>query len=355
MRVSLLVAAAVVAALLSLLVAPSVAAHGDHSIDMMITEMERATEGELDFDVLLQMASSVDNDAEADADAGADADAAADVSVSGCNNSPPDNKYTCVQQKEWGKCNESWMKGHCELTCGTCKNGGSGCKDVSPPGDKYTCTQQKDWGKCGESWMSGYCKKSCGTCGSTGGGSAPAGNSKPSASLKALKIKGDSSRTAPLKSYGSKYKANKAKVMSALKKAGFSKAQQVLFLAIAMLETNTMDPAQRDTGKTGASTNYSLWNVCRDMIEYAGKKATADLNTWKGVNKMAALLRALLKKYGVNPFLNFLRGGRDGFRTTTAYGCVGYRNAIASMVRIIDQNPSLLTDDRRIDMSEEHV
>ena len=39
MRVSLLVAAAVFAALLSLLVAPSVAAHGDDSIDMLITDV----------------------------------------------------------------------------------------------------------------------------------------------------------------------------------------------------------------------------------------------------------------------------------------------------------------------------
>ena len=62
MRVSLLVAAAVLAALLSLLVAPSAAAHGDDSIDMLIAEMERATEGELDFDVLMQMANSVDTD-----------------------------------------------------------------------------------------------------------------------------------------------------------------------------------------------------------------------------------------------------------------------------------------------------
>lgn len=353
MRVSLLVAAAAAAALLSLLLAAPITAHADDSIDMMITEMEQAADGQLDFDVLMQMANSadVDADAGADADADADADAEAAVAVTGCNNSPPDNKYTCVQQKEWGKCGESWMKGHCELTCGTCNSGGGGdCKDVSPPGDKYSCSQQKEWGKCGESWMSGYCQKSCGTC-----GSAPAGNSKASASLKALKIKGDSTRTAPLKSYGSSYKSNKAKVMSALKKAGFSKAQQVLFLAIAMLETNTMDPAQRDTGKKGLSTNYSLWNVCLDMIQMAGKKASADLNTWKGLNKMAALLKAMLKKYGVNPFLNFLRGGRDGYRTTTAYGCQGYRSAIASMVRIIDQNPSLLTDDRRIDLSEAHV
>eukprot|EP01023_Acetabularia_acetabulum_P011358 TRINITY_DN15220_c0_g1_i1.p1 TRINITY_DN15220_c0_g1~~TRINITY_DN15220_c0_g1_i1.p1 ORF type:complete len:388 (+),score=58.38 TRINITY_DN15220_c0_g1_i1:204-1367(+) len=33
---------------------------------------------------------------------------------------PPKSWYTCAQQKKWGKCTETWMKGWCECTCGLC-------------------------------------------------------------------------------------------------------------------------------------------------------------------------------------------------------------------------------------------
>lgn len=49
---------------------------------------------------------------------------------------------SCEQQREWGKCSESWMRdgGYCELTCGVCKPGstssrGGACSDKPPPGD----------------------------------------------------------------------------------------------------------------------------------------------------------------------------------------------------------------------------
>lgn len=37
------------------------------------------------------------------------------------------------------------------------------CTDNSPGGGP-TCAQQKGWGKCGESWMKGFCCKSCFQC-----------------------------------------------------------------------------------------------------------------------------------------------------------------------------------------------
>jgi hypothetical protein len=43
-----------------------------------------------------------------------------------CTDVPPDNRYTCEQQRGWGKCNEPWMEGHCQRTCGTCPDPSSG-------------------------------------------------------------------------------------------------------------------------------------------------------------------------------------------------------------------------------------
>eukprot|EP01024_Parvocaulis_polyphysoides_P075043 TRINITY_DN9688_c0_g1_i2.p4 TRINITY_DN9688_c0_g1~~TRINITY_DN9688_c0_g1_i2.p4 ORF type:complete len:168 (-),score=29.25 TRINITY_DN9688_c0_g1_i2:307-810(-) len=40
------------------------------------------------------------------------------------------------------------------------------CEDVAPPTeDDFNCTAQALWEKCNEDWMIGYCQCSCGTCG----------------------------------------------------------------------------------------------------------------------------------------------------------------------------------------------
>lgn len=51
-----------------------------------------------------------------------------------------------------------------------------GCSNSPPPGSKYTCQQQKSWGKCGEPWMKGYC---CSVCGGGGGGGGGGGSGIP--------------------------------------------------------------------------------------------------------------------------------------------------------------------------------
>jgi mannan endo-1,4-beta-mannosidase len=98
-----------------------------------------------------------------------------------CNDSPPSADYSCEQQKGWGKCNEWWMKGHCESACGVCSNT---CNN-SPPSTQYTCEQQKGWGKCNEWWMKGHCESVCGVCGST---SAP--NPAPTSATGGFQVRG---------------------------------------------------------------------------------------------------------------------------------------------------------------------
>jgi len=143
--------------------------------------------------------------------------------------------------------------------------------------------------------------------------------------------------------------------MKALDAAGLSLNLKKLFLAIAMLETNTMSPASRDKSKSGASENFSLWNMCADEIQYTGSQPTPLLNTWAGLNAAVRVLKQAVQKLGVNGFLDFQRGGRTGFENHVSYGCYNYRNAIASMMNVLDKHPSLLTDNRRIDIEVEHV
>jgi hypothetical protein len=46
-----------------------------------------------------------------------------------CKDVPPDTKHSCEQQKGWGKCGASFMKGHCCKTCFGCRSGCGGLED----------------------------------------------------------------------------------------------------------------------------------------------------------------------------------------------------------------------------------
>eukprot|EP01025_Chloroclados_australasicus_P066288 TRINITY_DN90_c0_g1_i4.p1 TRINITY_DN90_c0_g1~~TRINITY_DN90_c0_g1_i4.p1 ORF type:complete len:529 (+),score=51.73 TRINITY_DN90_c0_g1_i4:218-1588(+) len=133
-----------------------------------------------------------------------DDDDAGDGVTETCTDIAPDDEFTCAQQKEFGKCCESWMSehGYCAITCGRCipvgspvngddddddgdddDNGSSGvggdddddddddssCMDIAPDSE-YTCVEQKSFGQCSEGWMleSDYCAITCGRC-ATGG------------------------------------------------------------------------------------------------------------------------------------------------------------------------------------------
>jgi hypothetical protein len=68
-----------------------------------------------------------------------------------CTDVAPDSKHSCAQQKAWGKCSQSFMKGHCCKTCFNCQCGAGptpprppapgpqpSCTDVAPD-SKYSC------------------------------------------------------------------------------------------------------------------------------------------------------------------------------------------------------------------------
>ncbi len=45
---------------------------------------------------------------------------AGQAATSMCTDTPPDNNFSCAEQAGWGKCNESWMQGFCNQSCGRC-------------------------------------------------------------------------------------------------------------------------------------------------------------------------------------------------------------------------------------------
>lgn len=172
--------------------------------------------------------------------------------------------------------------------------------------------------------------------------------------LTTLGINAKADRTAPIKNYGTTYGANKRRHVEALKRAGLYDAYLALFIAIGMQETSTFNPADYDYTKTGDSTNYSAFNFNRDMLVRLNIQPGSSYNTWAGIDSVAAAAKKMITDYGVNGFLNYLRGGYTAWKDGYSYDAAGYRNAIASIVRYIESDLSLLTDDRRVEMYTIH-
>ncbi len=82
-----------------------------------------------------------------------------------CTDIAPGDTFSCGEQVGWDKCDEAFMDGYCNRSCGRCAGIGDGasCTDVAPS-DAYSCEQQAGWGKCDEPFMEGFCQASCGTC-----------------------------------------------------------------------------------------------------------------------------------------------------------------------------------------------
>jgi len=59
-----------------------------------------------------------------------------------CSDVPPSDDYSCAQQAAWGKCNASWMVGHCDKSCGRCDS------NDEPPSYAFcnTCSNPKPTG-----------------------------------------------------------------------------------------------------------------------------------------------------------------------------------------------------------------
>ncbi len=56
-----------------------------------------------------------------------------------CTDVPPSKYFTCAQQKGFGKCNESFMRGYCNQSCGRCN--ASGTISASPSqAEKMACS-----------------------------------------------------------------------------------------------------------------------------------------------------------------------------------------------------------------------
>lgn len=168
-----------------------------------------------------------------------------------------------------------------------------------------------------------------------------------------------------LTSYGPVLAYNKARLVSAFDTCITPPAQRRLFMAMAMLETNTLTDAERDASKddtTDGSANVSLFNLNVDMIRRLNDDPDRlDDGNARSLALTVCLLQKGIKDWGVIGLLNFVRGGFTGFASgnstaaSNVYGIKDYRKTVASIMSAIDKRPVLMRDDRRVEIFLEHV
>jgi hypothetical protein len=159
--------------------------------------------------------------------------------------------------------------------------------------------------------------------------------------------------------YGFILRFNKQRLCMVTDAAGIPPHLKALMVAMAMQESTTMSSVDRDATKDGDgdAANVSLFNLSIDLVRHIDL-AVDPWSLNQACNLPVVVVRLIqsgIRKWGIERFLNFVRGGCTAFNDGHNYGAAEYREGIATILRQIDRDPSLLTDDRRVDVCVPHV
>lgn len=167
-----------------------------------------------------------------------------------------------------------------------------------------------------------------------------------------------------IQSYGYSIQSNKEFLSNACTTAQITYIYCVLMFAMAMQESNLMAASYHDDTKdqnTDGSRNFSMFNLNQSLIEFLGfgsmnngKLSLNDLNDPTNICVVLNLVQYGFLQLGVEGMLSFVRGGKPGC-LNSQYGVDLFLQAIATILSLIDKQPSLLYDNRRVDIDVFHV
>jgi hypothetical protein len=146
-----------------------------------------------------------------------------------------------------------------------------------------------------------------------------------------------------------------------LKALGATQAEINLIISMGMLETQHMDPSERDATKDGTpSANYSAFNLNPYLLNQLGFRG--DPNSLNDPKNLGAVMKLMLNgvrgggsggNMTTTDFLNTVRGGQSA--NPNDPNISAYRDGIATINAQITADPSLLTDSRRVDVTVKHI
>lgn len=151
--------------------------------------------------------------------------------------------------------------------------------------------------------------------------------------------------------------ANKQAAVKAARDYGATDEEVAMIVAIGMQETDNFCCDERDASKDGgAAANYTAFNVNHDMLSLV--YGNLDFSRYNGPDSMTLGVRAILdaaRKWGMDRFLAFHRGGRTAFDDGKSYGADEYKASVHSVAQFLMANKQHLTDPLRVCHNTPHV
>ncbi len=113
----------------------------------------------------------------------------------------------------------------------------------------------------------------------------------------------------------------------------------------------------RDTSKDWdpSAANVTCFNVNIDFLTHYGFPRPHNYDSDENLYDVISCIDKSFDVDGMERSLNFHRGGRTGYNDPNAFQAPEYRDGIASMYTALVNDPSILSDDRRIAVPIQHV
>jgi len=145
--------------------------------------------------------------------------------------------------------------------------------------------------------------------------------------------------------------------LGARKKAITNYGGTVLDMAVAMLETETMqaDSYPYGDGKTDDSANFGIfkqnWYMIRSAVPKYNNLKASDYNTGAALNQDLSwdvqVLQMSQQFYGIDVWFGGQRDGQTGISNPDTTDINNYKNAVYWIRDQINSDPKYLTDDTR--------
>jgi hypothetical protein len=173
--------------------------------------------------------------------------------------------------------------------------------------------------------------------------------------------------------HGDRLRTNKQLLKAVFENLRISPDRRIFLLAIAIQESQTLSPGERDWTKdctTNDSANYSLFNINLDFIRFVtggdppSSLPLVDNSSFINMTSVGAAVdiinKAIDKLGSATRVLVFHSGGRTAYEAMTPTDIdpkqllQGHPDAIKTIMKRLEEDAGLQSDNRRVGIAVEH-
>ncbi len=153
---------------------------------------------------------------------------------------------------------------------------------------------------------------------------------------------------------------NKLAITQSAMANGATRKENAALLAIANMETQDMSSKYKfGDGKGGDSACFSPYKLNKSMIKEAVKDGKLDpkylnnpgaLNDPNNLKDASGIMLHLMRKHGMNKFIDYHRGGTSGLNGNMDRSMIDdYQRGFKNVLNQYLSNPDLMTNDQRVE------